>query len=569
MKNINAIKITLISLLTMVVLSIIGLTYAYFSLEIEGTGKDISMTAGDLRLIYKDETDLKLTDAVPGDEVSKVITVTNAGTRSAKYSLYWGDLINTIENFELHATLDCKSYTNYGETTQTESGSCDSIYRAVPIINPAVGSGMNKNIKSNISIEPNITHEYTVTVKFDDKNYDQNYNKKKSFNGKIGIEEYRGPSVTNCTYDGEVTTGTTYTTNNYTYVYNKDYVVTKENEIIFDETDIGGWHVELTNKDSTSKINENVCTYINDKPVVSMSYMFRNSKITSIDVSNFNTSNVINMQSMFNTPYITSIVGLNALDTSNVTNMSGMFEESKISSLDLSSFDTSNVTDMSSMFYIGNINYLDTTSLNTGKVTDMSYMFCGIKTNAIDVSGFDTSNVTNMKQMFQNAEVDIIDLNGFNAGNVTDMTRMFDGTVNVKIINLENINSINVISMHSMFEDSSAEIVNINDLKTDSVIQMGYMFAKYTGRILDLSNFNTAKVTDMHNMFQSCSNLETIYVSSKFVLDNVTYSDDMFYGATNLVGGAGTKFDSTNIDKTYAKIDGGTSSPGYFTLKSN
>ena len=63
------------------------------------------------------------------------------------------------------------------------------------------------------------------------------------------------------------------------------------------------------------------------------------------------------------------------------------------------------------------------------------------------------------------------------------MTKMFDGTMNVKIINLENINSINVTSMHSMFEYSSAEIVNINDLKTDSVIQMGYMFAKYTGRI--------------------------------------------------------------------------------------
>ncbi len=565
----KVVKITVVSALTFLLISILGLTYAYFSLKIVGTGKNVVMSTANLRLEYKDETELKLDGAFPGESISKTITVKNVGTEGVKYSLYWSELINTIENFELHVTLNCKSYTNYGETTQTESGSCDSIYRAVPIINLAVGSEMNRNIKSNISIEPNITHEYTVTVKFNDKNYVQNYNKKKSFNGKIGIEEYRGPSVTNCTYDGEVTTGTTYTTNNYTYVYNKDYVVTNENEIIFDETDIGGWHVELTNKDSTSKINENVCTYINDKPVVSMSYMFRDSKATTIDVSSFNTSNVINMQSMFNTPYITSIVGLNALDTSNVTNMSNMFERSKISSLDLSSFDTSNVTNMQGMFHIVNINYLDTTSLNTGKVTDMSYMFGGIKTNAIDVSGFDTSNVTNMKQMFQNAKVDIIDLNGFNAGNVTDMTKMFDGTMNVKIINLENINSINVTSMHSMFEYSSAEIVNINDLKTDSVIQMGYMFAKYTGRILDLSNFNTAKVKYMPNMFQSCSNLETIYVSSKFVLDNVTYSNDMFYGDTNLVGGAGTKFDSTNIDKTYAKIDGGTSSPGYFTLKSN
>ena len=569
MNSDKVLKITVISALTFLLVSILGLTYAYFSLEIVGTGKNVVMSTADLRLEYKDETDLKLEGAFPGDSVTKVITVKNVGTEAAKYSLYWSELINTIENFELHVTLNCKSYTNYGETTQTESGSCDSVYRAVPIINPTVGNEMSKNIKSNISIDPNVTHEYTVIVKFDDKSYEQNYNKKKSFNGKIGIEEYKGPSVTNCTYDGEVTTGTTYITDNYTYVYNKDYVVTKENETIFDETDIGGWHVELTDKDSTSNVDENVCTYINDKPVVSMSRMFRNSKITSIDVSNFNTSNVINMQSMFNTQYITSIVGLNALDTSNVINMHNMFSNCRVNGLDLSSFDTSNVIDMSSMFYDSSVDYLDMTSLNTSRVTDMSLMFTGLKVNAVDVSSFDTSNVTNMSQMFQNVKVDIIDLNGFDASKVTDMMRMFEGTGNVKIINLDNINSINATIMTGMFANSSAEIVNINDLKTDSVIQMGNMFAGYTGKVLDLSSFDTKKVVNISYMFQNCPNLETIYVSSKFVLDNVTYSDGMFYGVTNLVGGAGTKFDSTIIDKTYARVDGGTSSPGYFTLKSN
>ena len=41
----------------------------------------------------------------------------------------------------------------------------------------------------------------------------------------------------------------------------------------------------------------------------------------------------------------------------------------------------------------------------------------------------------------------------------------------------------------------------------------------------------------------------------------------MFNFATNLVGGAGTVYDSSKTDKTYAHIDGGTSNPGYFTLK--
>ena len=32
-------------------------------------------------------------------------------------------------------------------------------------------------------------------------------------------------------------------------------------------------------------------------------------------------------------------------------------------------------------------------------------------------------------------------------------------------------------------------------------------------------------------------------------------------------GGAGTKYDASHVSKTYARIDGGTSNPGYFTAK--
>ena len=41
----------------------------------------------------------------------------------------------------------------------------------------------------------------------------------------------------------------------------------------------------------------------------------------------------------------------------------------------------------------------------------------------------------------------------------------------------------------------------------------------------------------------------------------------MFNNCTSLVGGQGTTYDDSHIDKTYAHIDGGTSNPGYFTDK--
>ena len=68
-------------------------------------------------------------------------------------------------------------------------------------------------------------------------------------------------------------------------------------------------------------------------------------------------------------------------------------------------------------------------------------------------------------------------------------------------------------------------------------------------------------------MFQKCTSLKTIYVSDKWNMGSVTDSSYMFYGCTSLVGGNGTTYNASYIDKTYARIDtAGT--PGYFTKKS-
>ena len=66
-------------------------------------------------------------------------------------------------------------------------------------------------------------------------------------------------------------------------------------------------------------------------------------------------------------------------------------------------------------------------------------------------------------------------------------------------------------------------------------------------------------------MFHSAANLKSIYVSDKFNTSNVTTGTNVFYNCTNLVGGAGTTYNNSYVDKTYAHIDGGTSNPGYFT----
>ena len=113
--------------------------------------------------------------------------------------------------------------------------------------------------------------------------------------------------------------------------------------------------------------------------------------------------------------------------------------------------------------------------------------------------------------------------------------------------------------------------VDLDNLDTSAVTNMSGMFSYcYALTTLDVTNFNTSAVTNMSGMFSYCYALTTIYASLAFVVTQVTNSANMFASmSTNLVGGAGTRWNSSNpTNKTYAHIDGGTSNPGYFTARS-
>ena len=109
-------------------------------------------------------------------------------------------------------------------------------------------------------------------------------------------------------------------------------------------------------------------------------------------------------------------------------------------------------------------------------------------------------------------------------------------------------------------------IRNAENLKTESVTNMSQMFARCVGlETLDLRGFDTGNVTNMRQMFFGCGTLKTILVSSAFNVSNVTDSKDMFTGCSAVVGEQGTVYNSNHTDKTYARIDKGSASPGYFS----
>jgi surface protein len=113
--------------------------------------------------------------------------------------------------------------------------------------------------------------------------------------------------------------------------------------------------------------------------------------------------------------------------------------------------------------------------------------------------------------------------------------------------------------------------LDVRGFKTDNVTDMGSMFAGCSGLTsLDLTGFDTINVVIIYWMFYGCSGLKTIYVYYDWTLPRLrSYSSghDMFTGCTSLVGGAGTRYDDSRTDYTYANIDGESGIPGYFTRK--
>ena len=310
--------------------------------------------------------------------------------------------------------------------------------------------------------------------------------------------------------------------------------------------------------------------------VTDMSEMFYEcNSLTSLDISSFNTSNVTNMARMFVNCYSLASINVSHFVTSKVTDMAGMFAScSSLTSLDVTHFDTSNVLSFSGMFAsCSSLTSLDVTNFDTSKATNMRAMFslCNALTT-LDLSSFDTSNVTDMWYMFEGCSgLTTLDLSNFDTSNVTKMESMFKGCSGLTILDLSNFDTQNVTSMWGMFDGcSSLTSLNLSSLNTSNVTDMQEMFEGCSSLTsLDLSSFNTGKTNNMRMMFKDCNSLKTIYVGEGWSTGAVTAYGGylLFEGCTTLVGGRGTVYNASHVDKTYARIDGGTSAPGYLTPK--
>ena len=497
---------------------VLGMSYSNFKVTSENH-KVAEMYIGTLKYSMTIDGTTTNTLSVPAGETIVDVTITNENPIDTYYKLIYENNSNvTIKYYEA-----------------SELDSSNNISKTYNKPNDKITLNSTNTIKLKITNSSTSSQSITfkivggfVTNTLDDVTVPTDY---------TVIEKDTSTNTYFCTTTDTLTQGLQYVNGQYTYAYKQEGKYASSG-LAWNNISNNGWGVQLTDKTSTDAVTSKVCTYINNKPITSMTYMFSISKATTLDLSNFNTSKVITMMGMFYGNY-TSTLDLSNFDTSNVTSMSYMFYNSQATTLDVSHFDTSNVTNMLYMFANSKATTLDVSKFDTSKVTSMNHMFGGSQAMVLDVNNFDTSNVTNMSQMFYRSQATTLDLSNFDTSNV--------------------------INMYGMFWDSQATVLDVSNFDTSKVTNMSSMFYKSQATVLDLSNFDTSKVTDMNGIFYNSTNLKTIYVSDKFNTSNLPSSTNMFGNCTDLVGGAGTKYNSSHVNKTYARIDGGTSNPGYFT----
>ena len=163
--------------ITIVLLTLLGLTYAYFLTRIQGNTNDksISVTTADLKLIYDDGSDgvIGEENLLPSDTVyTKTFTVKNEGNANVEYGVYLIDVINTFERVDdIKYTLNC---TTDGTIT------CNEVTTETTF-----PSGIKQLITNEI--EPKKTHTYTFKFTYKDTNTDQSIDMGKTLQAKLQI----------------------------------------------------------------------------------------------------------------------------------------------------------------------------------------------------------------------------------------------------------------------------------------------------------------------------------------------------------------------------------------------
>ena len=172
--------ILVVASLLVVVLSV---TLAYFTAQIIGKGKDISVSSADLKIVFTDtDGNIEGNDITPGWSNSKTFTVKNESNGTYKYDIIIKDLINTFKTYK---------YLQY-KITSTDGGYNMTDYSYLP----KSSTKEDVALAYEVSIDKGKTHTYTIEIKYvNDESVDQSIDMGQSLSGTIYIREFTKPTM--------------------------------------------------------------------------------------------------------------------------------------------------------------------------------------------------------------------------------------------------------------------------------------------------------------------------------------------------------------------------------------
>lgn len=468
-----------------------------------GLAKDNSHKYENLSASFQTET------LAPGDMLEYTVSVSNRGNIDAKVS-------------EINATLDGPEAIKY-----TVEG-----------------------IKKGDVIKEGVTKEVIITIKFDENATVIPSNKTSTLNINFtciqntqsipteNLTVYKtrmkkaenSPSETASFFDGPIAKNkikkiTFYDTLNVEG-YSNNFDISEDSSgkvLAWYKTDSNGYYELAIGQDGGVIANPNMIFYFAKMPV-----------LEEINLEKLDTFGVTNMANLFYGASSLKKADLSNFDTGNVTNISRMFYNcSSLAELNVSSFVTTKVTDMSNMFYNCNsLTELNINNFDTSNVSNMSRMFYGCyRLTKLDLTNFNTSKVTNMALMFTGcAGLTKLDLTKFDTRNLTNMQSMFSSCTKIKELDIRNFNTSKVTNMLKLFSDCTSLIeIDLTNFNTSNVIDMSNMFFNCRSmEEIDVSSFDTTKVNNMSEMFANLLKINTIYVGSKWTMQNVANSTNMF-----------------------------------------
>ena len=162
---------------------VLSVTLAYFTAQIIGEGKNISVSSADLKIVFTDtDGNIEGNGITPGWSNSKTFTVKNESNGTYKYDIIIKDLVNTFKTYK---------YLQY-KITSTDGGYNMTDYSYLP----KSSTKEDVALAYEISIDKGKTHTYTIEIKYvNDEAVDQSIDMGKSLSGTIYIREFTKPTM--------------------------------------------------------------------------------------------------------------------------------------------------------------------------------------------------------------------------------------------------------------------------------------------------------------------------------------------------------------------------------------